>query len=200
MINNHIFVLNGFSGSGKDTILKELIKQNQDLYPIVTNSSRPIRENEINGVDYNFISKEDFLSAIQNDEMLEYRAYNVDFNGKKDTWYYGVSKNSISDDKSHIIVLDIKGAKVLKEVYGKRVTLIYIHVNDDERKQRAIARGDFDEVEWNRRLQDDRTLFDNQKINDYRVENINLNETVMTIQNIIKKETKNAKQNNSYRL
>ena len=64
-------ILCGKSGSGKDTILKRLCKRG--FTPIVSLTSRPIREGETNGVEYNFVSRELFESLIRDKKLIEYR-------------------------------------------------------------------------------------------------------------------------------
>jgi len=192
MPENKIIVLSGFSSSGKDTLLSKIVKNNPAIHPVVSNSSRPIRENETDGVEYNFVSKQSFIDSIENNEMLEHRTYNVDFEGEKDIWYYGISKKSMNEDKAYAVVLDINGVKALKEIYGDRVVSIFVHVEDDIRKQRAVSRGSFDEVEWERRLKDDKTIFQEVGVCDYFIENVELDETVAVIENIIKNEVAGA--------
>lgn len=183
-----IIVLCGFSGSGKDTILKKVINGCANIYPIVSSTTRPIRGNEKDGVDYNFVSKDNFLSAINSDEMLEYRSYNVDFKGVKDTWFYGVSKQSIDRGKNQIAVLDIKGLQSLKTIYKDEVVSIFIDLDEKIRRERAIARGDYDEVEWERRYKDDKTLFSDISICDHVVCNKELNSAVQEVLEIINKK------------
>lgn len=185
MSKNKIFILSGFSGSGKDTVLNELLIQNPKLHPVISFTSRPVRDGEKDGREYNFISKVQFLKAIDDGQMLEYRTYDIDFNGKKDTWYYGVSKKSISKDESQLVILDIKGVRALKNLYGDDVVSIFLHAEDNERELRAKKRGNFDETEWNRRLKDDRKQFQDIDICDYVLENIDIEKTFIEVQNIL---------------
>ena len=74
-----IVILIGKSASGKDTIARKLVEVGPKGFftKLVGTTTRPIRENERDGVDYNFISKDEFLQLINNDMLLEYRAYNT---------------------------------------------------------------------------------------------------------------------------
>ena len=85
-MQNLIFILIGKSGAGKDTIMRDVMKQNNSLLNPVSYTSRPMRENETDGVDYHFVSNETFLKMINDGKLLEYRKYKTEFEGKKVTW------------------------------------------------------------------------------------------------------------------
>ena len=182
------FVITAPSSAGKDSIVNEL----KDKYHVPTSfTTRPKRDYEIDGKDYHFITKEEFYFKFNNNEILEHREYNTLLNGKPDTWYYGLTDNSLSDD-INVIIVDLQGLRQLKEIFVEsELTSIYIYVDDNERKNRAMKRGSFCEVEWARRLEDDNRLYTNYVINteiDYVVENNNLDNTVKEILEIIESE------------
>ena len=181
-------VLCGCSGCGKDRILKELVK-NHYFVPIISYTSRPMRDGETNGVEYNFTSKENFINMINNDELIEYRSYNTLVNGIADTWYYGLKKDediisnceNVFDDylnnllNNKVVILDLQGTKEFVKYYGKEnCKVIYIYCDDDVRRERAMKRGSFDETEWNRRLADDKIKFSEENLKDivdFRISN-----------------------------
>lgn len=90
-IKPQVLVITGKSGSGKDTLAKELIKRYPNVYKeSIEITSRPIRQNEVNGVDKIFVTKDEFLSLVKEDKIMEYRQYDVVLeDGEKDIWYYG---------------------------------------------------------------------------------------------------------------
>ena len=92
-----IYIITGPSGVGKNTIINEL-SNHLDFYFSVSHTTRPRRENEVNGKDYYFITEEEFENLIKNDQMIEYEQYG-DF-------YYGTSKEELSNNSS-IIILDL---------------------------------------------------------------------------------------------
>lgn len=151
-----IIVLAGKSASGKDTLLNELITYT-DARPIVSYTTRPMRDKEIDGVDYHFVS-EDKFKEIQ-DQLLESRSYDTLFNGIPATWYYG-SPIVDASNSSYVAVLDPDGVKSYIDAYGKdNLFIAYIDCPDQVRKERAIKRGSFSEAEWDRRAQDDEVRF-----------------------------------------
>lgn len=161
-----IVILCGKSASGKDTTLKKLVEK-YNYIPIISTTTRPIREGEKNGVNYNFISKEEFNWKIAKDMFLEYRSYNTLFNDIPDTWYYGTEKQELDPKKIYISVLDFDGAREVQKYYGRDNTIIiYISCPDVIRENRAKQRGSFDQTEWDRRLKDDEIKFSDDKVNE----------------------------------
>lgn len=160
-----ITILCGKSASGKDTLLNEL-KNSREFNTIISTTSRPIRDGEKNGREYNFVTKEQFLSDIEKDAFLEYRTYNTLVKGVPDTWYYGCPKKTLDDldpDKDYVIILDMKGTRDFIDYYGKDNCFVcYVEVSDEVRKERAMSRGSFDETEWDRRAKDDEIKFSDE--------------------------------------
>lgn len=151
-MNSKIVILMGMSAVGKDKI-RTILEEYYGYKNIVSYTSRPIRENEIYGQDYYFISKKEFEEMINNNEMIEYRSYETNWRGDTDTWFYGVKKFELQDNTNYVIVIDLMGAESIINYFGKEnCVLIYLTADDKIRKQRAERRGSFDETEWNRRL------------------------------------------------
>lgn len=155
---NNIIAIIGKSGTGKDSLAK-LISERLNYNFVVLNSSRPQRAGESEGNPYFFNTKEEFEKLIENNELIEYRAYNTLVDGNKDIWYYGIHKSSIENNKSYVIVIELEGLKVLKKLYGKRVKSFFIDTNDEIREIRAKIRTGFNQIEWDRRLIDDNKVF-----------------------------------------
>lgn len=154
-----LIILTGKSGAGKDTVLKELVNE-YEFTPIVSVTSRPIRNGEKEGVDYNFITREDFFNRIENGSLLEYRKYDTKVGGVPDTWYYGSPNYLLEDDKDYVKVLDPTGARTFVEHYGAdKCFVVYINTSDKLREERAKERGSFDKTEWDRRLANDNIQF-----------------------------------------
>ncbi len=156
-----ITILCGKSASGKDTLLAELKKE--DFGTIISTTSRPMREGEQNGREYNFTTKEQFLADIEAGKFLEYRTYDTLVGGQPDTWYYGCPKKTLDEldpDKDYVIILDMEGTRDFVNYYGKENCFVcYVYVDEDLRKERAMSRGSFDETEWDRRAKDDEIKF-----------------------------------------
>ncbi len=153
-----MIILTGKSGSGKDTIKKELIK-NYGYENIVTYTSRPKRRGEKDGVTYNFISEEEFKEKIEEGFFAEYKTYSV-ANG--DVWYYGCSVRDIEhyEDENAIIILTPQGVRDVVKNVGINPTVIYLYANRNTIIERLNNRGD-DKEEIERRMKYDDSDFKN---------------------------------------
>ena len=165
-MNKQITILVGQSASGKDAILRKLVSD-YNYQSFISCTTRPIRENEIDGRDYWFVDKWAFKSMIENNRVVEYRTYNTLVKGVQDTWFYGLSKSEIDrmyDNQSYVVVLDLQGAKSLIDYVGKdKCEVIYIDCPSEIRKERAMKRGSFDLTEWDRRSKCDEIDFSEDK-------------------------------------
>ena len=188
-----VIILTGKSCSGKDSVRRE--KEKWGWRNVVSYTSRPIRENEIDGIDYHFISCDTFKDMIEQDKMIEYRTYNTLLNNNPDTWYYGLKKELLNPNKKYIVVLDLEGVENFIKYYGRQnCFIVYICCPKEERKRRAEERGSFDLTEWKRRLVTDEQDFKAKKLKkliDFTVVNMNNDiEDIPRIANILNKVCK----------
>lgn len=130
-----LLVICGKSGTGKTT-LKNYLNDNYGYDNIITYTTREMRRNEENGVDYNFVENDSFQEKIQNDELVE---YNFFIKG-----WYGTHKNSIKLDSNQIIILEPNGVKELLRYYDydPRIIVFELQLDNQERYIRQIKRGD----------------------------------------------------------
>ena len=185
-----VIVLTGKSCSGKDSVRERL--EEWGYNNIVSYTSRPARINETNGIDYHFVERDTFEQMINNNEMIEYRAYNTLFLNKPDTWYYGLRKDTLDLNKKYVVILDLEGTENFIKYYGKKnCFVVYMCCTKSERERRAIERGSFDKTEWNRRLVADEKDFKSKKLKkltDFTVVNMSDNiEDIPRIAQILNK-------------
>ena len=186
-MNNPIIVLCGFSGSGKDTLLQEIKEQTKDYekyLDIISCTSRPKRINEIEGKDYFFKSYSEMQELDSKNQLISKRDYLTKVNGKKEIWSYGILKENIKDNQNYVVVLDIEGLIDLKNIYGNRVISFFLDVPDKVREKRAKQRGSFCQVEWDRRLEDDKKKYSKDFITknvDYILPEMELNDLFLNI-------------------
>ena len=132
-----ILALFGESGAGKDTVLNGLLKENPSFHRIVSCTTRPKRENEIDGKDYNFVTLVEMLENIENNEIKDLKnytsAYSKLFGGEKDV-------STLPPDKINVGVFDIAGVCNILKDKRLEVVPIYIYCDDKKRLQRALAR------------------------------------------------------------
>ncbi len=137
----HIFFIMGVSGAWKWTLIKNLKKQNLDIYIPLSYKTRAKREFETNWVDAYFISKEDFKKAIKNNEFLEYAiVHQKEYYGTK---YKDVIENWINKWKIVIKEIDIIWLKKLlkeKAELKKYFTTIFLNISIDKLVERIKKR------------------------------------------------------------
>ena len=141
-----MMVLIGKSCSGKDTVVKELKKMGYES--IVTYTTRPMRDNEIDGVNYHFVSQEIFNSMISNNEFAEWKSYKTE-NGN---WMYGNRIIDYTNGKKVILLTPDGYEKIQKfaNETGISLTAIYLKVSNKTLKKRMKNR-DVDIKESKRR-------------------------------------------------
>ena len=132
-----IFLLMGPSSAGKDTIYKKLIEIHPDFKPIVLYTNRPIRENEIDGINYNFVSLEEIRNMEQQNQILEKREYDTIYG----VWVYATAKTNIDIENNNYIGMNtLEGFNKLYEYYQDSIIPFLIYVDDGIRLTRALER------------------------------------------------------------
>lgn len=146
-----VIAICGKSASGKDTFAKALSyvlhHKNIDNHMIVSDTTRPPRVNEKDGVSYHFLTEEEFEDKIKKDEMLEY-SY---FRG----WYYGTSTSSLLDDHWNIGVFNADGVHFLMDNDNEEIcpiVYIYLYANPFVRLRRSYRREGRWKFEYFRRM------------------------------------------------
>ena len=195
-----IFALLGYMGVGKDTILKQVLKDIDDVKPIISTTTRPMRKGETEGVEYYFIDDTEFFR--RGTDFVEQRIYHtkVKENGveKDATWRYGIERAELEKDDYLIVIVDSVGYKELKNYVGNgKIVPIFISAPQEELKARALARGDL-EAEVDRRLKDDYERFMDFRVRTvyHEVKNTNgrLEEAIKEVENIITKHINEVKE------
>uniref|UniRef100_A0A0E0GLP2 guanylate kinase n=1 Tax=Oryza nivara TaxID=4536 RepID=A0A0E0GLP2_ORYNI len=123
-----ILVISGPSGVGKDAVIQRLQEEREGMHFVVTATSRAKRPGEVDGKDYYFVTKEEFLTMIERKELLEYALVYGE--------YKGIPKQQIRDymAKGYDIVLrvDIQGAATLREILGESAIFIFLVAESEE--------------------------------------------------------------------
>jgi guanylate kinase len=146
-----IIILTAPSGAGKTSLTRHLLKKFPDeLAFSISAATREARGKEKNGVDYYFISEEEFTNKIQHEEFVEWEMV---YEGK----YYGTLKSELqriwNDNKTPLLDIDVKGAIHVQQQHPENTLVLFIEPPSiDELKRRLHSRGTEDEDSLNARL------------------------------------------------
>jgi guanylate kinase len=179
----HIFVVSAPSGAGKTTIVKSLLKDIPELAFSISATTRKKRENEKDGIDYLFISEEEFQKKIESHQFVEWEKFY--------DYYYGTPKGFIDDNIikgiSVLLEVDVKGALNIKSIYPEAI-LVYIYPPSFEvLVERLKNRKTEDEKDFNKRIERAKMELSHKDKFDYLVVNNDLITAIDQVRSLIKK-------------
>jgi guanylate kinase len=133
-VKGSILVVSGPSGSGKTSLAREVCEELKDrAYFSISTTTRPKREGEVDGVDYFFVSKDEFLKDVEDGYFLEWAEVHGNF--------YGTSKKQIDkalkEGKIVFLDIDVQGHEAVRKAYPDIVTSVFVTTKD---KQTLIQR------------------------------------------------------------
>lgn len=179
---HRMVVISAPSGAGKTTICNLLIKQNNNFVLSISATTRPPRPSEKNGVDYFFITEDEFWKKVNNQEFLEYESVHG--------YYYGTLKSQVNNllEKGFYVIfdIDVNGALTIKKKYLKSILIFLKPPSMEELRKRLIKRKSDNKDEIEKRLQRLPQEYEKAEYFDYIVINDELNKTVEKIEKIIK--------------
>ena len=180
-----LIVISGPSGSGKDSICNEILKNRKNIQESISMTTRERRDYEVDGKDYYFVSKEEFEEHIKNDDLLEYAIVH-----EKD--YYGTPKSNIfkilDSGEDVILIIDIQGALQIKEKYKDAIFIFILPPSMKELKKRLIKRGSETKESLLRRFKSMYKEINTISKYNYVVVNDDLNEAVRKVNSILDSE------------
>jgi guanylate kinase len=141
-------VISGPSGCGKDTIVTKLREMDEHISLAVSATTRAPRGEEVDGLDYYFLSREEFETRIENDEFIEYVQYNDN--------YYGTLRSELTrlanEGKKCVLVIEVKGAANIIARYPDCLSIFVMPPSMDELDRRLHKRASETEDEIRKRL------------------------------------------------
>ena len=184
-------VISAPSGCGKDTILEQLFKINDNLAYSVSATTRAMREGEIDGVSYHFHTRESFESMIKNNEVLEYTEYCGN--------YYGTPKKAVKDmlneGKDVILKIEVEGAMNIKKIFPECVLIFILPPSFAELDRRLRKRGTETEETIAARIAQAKNELEFADKFDYLIVNGELEKAVTDVNTVILSEKMAAKRN-----
>lgn len=143
-----LVVLSAPSGCGKDTILAELKKRDINMKQSISDTTREIRKNEVDGVDYCFTDVDTFEKHIAEGYFLEYVKYGTN--------YYGTPRKKVEDlideGTNVFLKIEVEGAGNIRKVYPNAVSIFIVPPSMEELESRLKGRGTETEESIKRRL------------------------------------------------
>ncbi|AFL67774.1 guanylate kinase [Sulfurospirillum barnesii] len=137
-MKGNLLVLSGPSGSGKSSLIKEVLLEIEDAYFSISSTTREPREGEVDGVNYHFVSKDEFERDIDAGFFLEW--------AKVHDNYYGTSLKPILKElqKGKLVMcdIDVQGHKIAQEKFASLITSVFVTTSDQKSLQeRLLKRG-----------------------------------------------------------
>jgi guanylate kinase len=181
-----LFVFSAPSGSGKTTIVKEVLNSFPNFVFSISATTRKKRPNEKDGVDYFFITEKEFLERIEKNEFVEWEKFY--------DYYYGTLKSQIDDNikngRHTVFEVDVKGAISIKKYYPEAVLIFIAPPSIEELKQRLIKRNTETEEDLKKRIERAEMELNFKDKFDYVVSNSDLEFAKKEVKKIIEKEIK----------
>ena len=185
-------VVSGFSGSGKGTLMKELLKEYPDTYALsISATTRAPREGEEDGREYFFISREEFEKMIAKEELIEYARYVENYYGTP----RGYVEEQMKQGKDVILEIEIQGALKVKKAFPDTLLLFVTPPSAGELQSRLIGRGtetmDVIRSRMNRACEE----AEGMELYDYLIINDDLDACVEEMHSIIRGEHRRTSRN-----
>ena len=183
-----IIAVSSPSGGGKTTIVKKILERYPEIVFSISATTRPKRENEVEKLEYFFISEEEFKKKISKGEFVEWEKFY--------DYYYGTFKKYIEDNinegKPVLLEIDVKGALTIKKIYPGSHLIYIMPPSYEELVKRLKNRKTETEEDLNKRIKRAKMELSQKDKFDYIIVNENLNkaisEALILINNILSKE------------
>lgn len=186
-MQDKLFVISGSSGVGKGTLISKFIEANDNLKLSISVTTRKPRPGEVDGVNYFYVSEEDFKESIENNEFLEWAVFSEHFYGTKESFV----KKSLAKGMSLILEIETQGAFQVREKIKDAVLIFILPPSFEELEKRLRGRHTETEEAIQMRLQMVRDEIEASKEFDYHVVNDNIDVALAKLQEIFDKERGN---------
>ena len=176
-----LLIFSGPSGSGKDTVIKEILARDEKTVVSISMTTRSPRPGEVDGVSYYYVTREEFEEKIANDEMLEWAKYGDN--------YYGTPKAPVSkwiaEGKTVILEIEVQGADKIRERYPGVRTMFLMPPSMHVLKSRLSSRNTETDEEIHKRITIAKEEIGRANDYDYIIVNNRLEDTVEDVLEVI---------------
>lgn len=183
-MNKKLFVVSGSSGVGKGTVLKGFLAKNPDFMLSISCTTRAPRAGEIDGVNYFFMTKEDFKDCIENDKFLEWAEFAGNFYGTKKKFI----NQCLAEGKDIILEIDTQGALQVKKQMPEAVLIFICPPSLEDLEKRLRGRHTEEEEAIQKRLEAVKEELSRAENFDYKIVNDDLDNAITELERIISGE------------
>ena len=183
-MNKKLFVISGSSGVGKGTVIGGFLKRNPQFTLSISCTTRKMRPGEVDGVNYFFLSKDEFKNCIDNDKFLEWAEFAGNFYGTKQKYIH----QCLEEGKNLILEIDTQGAIQVKQKMPEAVLIFIAPPSFEILEKRLRGRHTEDEETIQKRLEAVKKELERAENFDYKVINDDVDRAIQNLEDIIKGE------------
>ena len=183
-----LYIVSGPSGTGTGTVCK-VLAEDENVFLSISSTTREVRTGEVEGVTYNYISKNSFEEMISSDTMLEWAVYSGN--------YYGTPRKDVekmlNEGKNVILEIEVQGAFKVKEIFPETVMIFVVPPSMKELKKRLTERGRESESQIKVRMETARRELELAPRYDYVIINDTLENCVEEMRDVIRQTEEKRK-------
>ena len=176
-----LFVISGSSGVGKGTVIKRFLEKHPDYKLSVSCTTRNPRDGEVHGINYFFLSRDEFLKCIENNEFLEWAEFSGNMYGTQKAYV----EEKLKQGKNLILEIDTQGALNVKKIMPDSTLIFILPPSFEELEARLRGRHTETEESIQKRLKSTKMEIENSKHFDYQVINDSIDNAVLNLEKIM---------------
>ena len=190
-----IVIISGFSGAGKGTVVKKLMETFDNYKLSVSMTTRKPRENEEHGVNYFFVTNEEFEETIGRGGLLEYARYGDHYSGTPRDYV----EQNLESGNNVILEIEVQGAEQIMKLYPDTVSIFLAAPTAEELEHRLVGRGSESREEITKRLMTGMKEAEKMHLYDYVLINKDLDECVAELDRIVRGDTQDHRYRRSFK-
>ena len=176
-----LYVISGSSGVGKGTLIKEFLSRHPEFKLSVSCTTRAPRDGEVHGVNYFYLTRDEFKACIENNEFLEWAEFSGNMYGTQKAYV----QEKLSLDRNLILEIDTQGALNVKKIMPEATLIFILPPSFEELEARLRGRHTETEDAIQKRLNFTKLEIENSKYFDYQVINDDIENAVKKLEEIL---------------